>query len=371
MEQGQKGGGDCDGQEEVETHRQGGIQQQRQGDRRGQVGDGQLGAVGEEAAHTEFKLGEDGEEVAQQAQRQQKKHIVGHKQDVAGAVERCSLIEQGIENEQNRTDSHHHEGGQGANLEIFPEGTKKQAPALALAAADTARHCAVEGGGGGPQGEHGQRADQPEHTEEKEIHQLFDQTPEVVFRIKNACGHEGASFLSQARRQFAGPVGSEQCGNPLGQRGGQPGVALPCEVHEVNGVVRQAKGIGVQKVAAGFRGDRPELAGQAQGFFHAAQSHLLGHGRSLHSLSDGGRGDNQKVGLPARPAVDGLCLPHQAAQALADGAGVGAQPLLGIVGAQHDHQQGHRRVAHEAWIEVGQGAQTLLHRVVKDGGASG
>ena len=57
--------------------------------------------------------------------------------------------------------------------------------------------------------------------------------------------------------------------------------------------------------------------------------------------------------------------------ALADGAGVGAQPLLGIVGAQHDHQQGHRRVAHEAWIEVGQGAQTLLHRVVKDGGASG
>ena len=62
VEQGQKGGGDCDGQEEVETHRQGGIQQQRQGDRRGQVGDGQLGAVGEEAAHTEFKLGEDGEE---------------------------------------------------------------------------------------------------------------------------------------------------------------------------------------------------------------------------------------------------------------------------------------------------------------------
>ena len=49
VEQGQKGGGDCDGQEEVETHRQGGIQQQRQGDRRGQVGDGQLGAVGEEA----------------------------------------------------------------------------------------------------------------------------------------------------------------------------------------------------------------------------------------------------------------------------------------------------------------------------------
>ena len=75
MEQGQKGGGDCDGQEEVETHRQGGIQQQRQGDRRGQVGDGQLGAVGEEAAHTEFKLGEDGEEVAQQAQRQQKKDV--------------------------------------------------------------------------------------------------------------------------------------------------------------------------------------------------------------------------------------------------------------------------------------------------------
>ncbi len=109
-----------------ETHRQGGIRQQRQGDRRGQVGDGQLGAVGEEAAHTEFKLGEDGEEVAQQAQRQQKKHIVGHKQDVAGAVERCSLIEQGIENEQNRTDSHHHEGGQGANLEIFPEGTKNR-----------------------------------------------------------------------------------------------------------------------------------------------------------------------------------------------------------------------------------------------------
>lgn len=74
------------------------------------------------------------------------------------------------------------------------------------------------------------------------------------------------------------------------------------------------------------------LAGQAQGFFHAAQSHLLGHGRSLHSLSDGGRGDNQKVGLPARPAVDGLCLPHQAAQALADGAGVApSRSLVSLV----------------------------------------
>ncbi len=45
-----------------------------------------------------------------------------------------------------------------------------------------------------------------QNTLRREIHQLFDQTPEVVFRIKNACGHEGASFLSQARRQFAGPV---------------------------------------------------------------------------------------------------------------------------------------------------------------------
>ena len=83
-----------------------------------------------------------------------------------------------------------------------------------------------------------------------------------------------------------------------------------------------------------------------------------------------GRADNEDIGL-SRPALGGFRLEHQPLHADGDAGGVDPQPFLGVVGAQHDHQQIHRLMAHEGGIDDPQAVHALVERIGEHGGAAG
>ena len=136
-------------------------------------------------------------------------------------------------------------------------------------------------------------------------------------------------------------------------------------------VERAAQGTRVQEMNAGLLRHRPEPGGNLPGLLHGAGTHLVRHSGGLDALPDGRGSNQQDVGHSAgTPAPYALGLFQQAAHPQADGIGVGAQALLRVVGAQHHDEQAHRLMAFQAGIQVRQGRQALLHRVVKDRGTA-
>ena len=158
------------------------------------MGDGQLGAVGQQAAHPELEPGEGGKEPAQHPQRQQEEHIVGHEEHIARLAVRRGLVEHAVNEKEQHPCGQHHQAGQGPHLEVVPERPEEQSPAVPPVPPDAAHHRVVEGGGGRPDGKQGDGAHQPEHAEQEEIHQLRGKAPDVVVRVENTFGHAGASF---------------------------------------------------------------------------------------------------------------------------------------------------------------------------------
>ena len=71
------------------------------------------------------------------------------------------------------------------------------------------------------------------------------------------------------------------------------------------------------------------------------------------------------------PAVYTLGLADQPLHADGDAGGVGPQPLLGVVGAQHDDEQVEELVALQQGVEHGEGVHSLVEGVGEHGGPAG
>ena len=71
------------------------------------------------------------------------------------------------------------------------------------------------------------------------------------------------------------------------------------------------------------------------------------------------------------PAGDTLALVHQPLQTPGDTGGVDGEPLLGVVGAQHDDQQIHGLVAHKDRVGHIQSGHGFVEGIGEDGGAAG
>ena len=71
------------------------------------------------------------------------------------------------------------------------------------------------------------------------------------------------------------------------------------------------------------------------------------------------------------PAIYALCFAHQALHADTDAGGVDSQPLLNIVGAQHDNKQINDLVAFQQRIENCESVHGFMEGVGEDSGAAG
>ena len=171
--------------------------------------------------------------------------------------------------------------------------------------------------------------------------------------------HSAASFLFD---EFGHQPGKVLC---------QGGVTLSGQVHKVDLVEFAAHGTGIGEVAANEITLLFIIMCQLPGLGDALFTHGGSHGAGEHAFFDGGRRNYQNIGLLSTPALGSHSLLHQPGHADADAGGAGVEPVLAVVGAQHNHQQVHILVALEAGIDVVQTVQPFVDGFVKTGGAAG
>ena len=160
------------------------------------------------------------------------------------------------------------------------------------------------------------------------------------------------------------PAGRDQLRQPLGQLSVTP----PGQVHPVHLI--ELAPVGVHEVGAHQPGALLVAGRQGPGLLHAAAAHRRAAVGLFHHRQNGGRADDQDVRLLLPPAVHALGLAHQALHADGDTGGVDAQPLLGVVGAQHDDEQVNDLVALQQGVGAAQGVHALVERVREHGGAA-
>ena len=138
------------------------------------------------------------------------------------------------------------------------------------------------------------------------------------------------------------------------------------EVHTVNLVELAAPGI--HKVGSHQLGGLLIERGKLFALLDTASSHGQAAGIQFHPLPNGRRADNEDVRRVIPPAIHALGLADQPLHTNSDTGCVDAQPLLDIVGAQHDDQKVNHLMALEKGIGAAQCIHALVERVGKNGG---
>ena len=106
-------------------------------------------------------------------------------------------------------------------------------------------------------------------------------------------------------------------------------------------------------------GDDAELLCHALRLFHTA----LAHDGVVEAVADAGRSHDKDVGGFGAPAVHALCLEDEALHPCTDAGGIGVEPLLDVIGAQHNDEQVDDLMALEERIGHAQSVHRLMDGV--------
>ena len=205
----------------------------------------------------------------------------------------------------------------------------------------------------------------PKYLNDEERARLEDKPPEDETEDERESQMQRSIALRQCSFAFGKRMKLHDGGHQLGQSCGQLGVTGAGQVHKVDLIEFAA--LGVHKAAAQPGGDLLVLLGHALRTLHAA----FAHGVVVEAGLDGGGRDDQDVGLMTAPAVHTHGLAHQPVHAQTDAGGIGAEALLGVVGAQHDDEQVDVLMALEQGIGNAERVHALMERVNEHCGAAG